>query len=431
MSTIILDNILTRLFSAGGAVQSEILFRSLKKSLLALFMPMLVLAVAGFMLTYVGKIHPAILGLFHYIPYVILVAGLALAWRFNRPRAFFPLLTLAIGYWCIQEYVSGTASLRSDVVYAFLSILIPVNYLVFGLLPERGIFTQKGLLRFVFIAVQVLLCAFLVRYSLKTSGSYLYSIIDTQGWLPSSQLPQLSQPVIALSLLLLVARIFQKRNAVEGGLVVSLAAMTMALLYINNQFLMISYVSLAVLVILMTVIQDSWQMAYVDDLTGLPGRRALNEQLLKLGQFYTVAMVDVDHFKKFNDTYGHDVGDQALRFVAAKLESISSGGKAYRYGGEEFTLLFPNRSKSECKDALKAIHRAISESRFTLRAKDRPREKPETPVKSGKMSKGVKITVSIGVASCKNGSTTPREVIKKADAALYKAKDAGRNCIRS
>ena len=61
-------------------------------------------------------------------------------------------------------------------------------------------------------------------------------------------------------------------------------------------------------------------MAYHDELTGLPGRRALNEALLRVGSRYAVAMVDVDHFKHFNDAYGHEVGDQVLRMVAAQLD---------------------------------------------------------------------------------------------------------------
>lgn len=85
-------------------------------------------------------------------------------------------------------------------------------------------------------------------------------------------------------------------------------------------------------------------MAYQDELTSLPGRRALKEYLLKLGSEYTIAMFDIDHFKKFNDTHGHDVGDQVLRMVASKLATVSGRGKSFRYGGEEFTLVFSEKS---------------------------------------------------------------------------------------
>src|SRR2546421_12493897 len=84
-------------------------------------------------------------------------------------------------------------------------------------------------------------------------------------------------------------------------------------------------------------------MAYQDSLTQLPARRALNEALLRLGSQYTVGMVDVDHFKRINDSHGHDVGDQVLKMVAARLAQVGGGGRAYRYGGEEFAVIFAVR----------------------------------------------------------------------------------------
>ncbi len=79
-------------------------------------------------------------------------------------------------------------------------------------------------------------------------------------------------------------------------------------------------------------------MAYHDDLTGIPGRRALNEDLDKLSGMYAIAMMDIDHFKKFNDTYGHDVGDEALRYVARTVDQIVAHGKLYRLVGKSLLL---------------------------------------------------------------------------------------------
>ena len=87
-------------------------------------------------------------------------------------------------------------------------------------------------------------------------------------------------------------------------------------------------------------------MAYDDELTGLPARRALNEALTRLRGVYTVAMVDIDHFKRFNDEHGHDVGDQLLRMVGARVGEVRGGGRAFRYGGEEFAVLFPGSGRA-------------------------------------------------------------------------------------
>jgi diguanylate cyclase (GGDEF)-like protein len=170
-------------------------------------------------------------------------------------------------------------------------------------------------------------------------------------------------------------------------------------------------------------------MAYHDELTGLPARRALNEALQRLNDTYTVAMVDVDHFKKFNDTHGHDVGDQVLRMVAERLGRVDGGGRAFRYGGEEFAVLFPGKSAQESAPHLETLRMAVAGATFTLRGKDRPKRKPESRGRGGGAGK-VTVTVSIGAAQAR-GSAVPEEVVKAADRALYRAKEGGRNRVET
>jgi diguanylate cyclase (GGDEF)-like protein len=112
-------------------------------------------------------------------------------------------------------------------------------------------------------------------------------------------------------------------------------------------------------------------MAYRDELTQLPSRRALNESLLKVGDSYTIAMVDVDHFKQFNDTYGHETGDQVLQMIASRLADVSGGGKAFRYGGEEFAVMFPNKLMDEAYPSLEALRKSVEKSTFKVRDIDR------------------------------------------------------------
>lgn len=191
-------------------------------------------------------------------------------------------------------------------------------------------------------------------------------------------------------------------------------------------------VSLVMLMLVAAVAHEAYQMAFRDELTGLPGRRALNERLQRLGREYVIAMVDVDHFKKFNDTHGHDVGDQVLRLVASQLRKVGGGGKAYRYGGEEFTLLFPGKSVEQCMPYMEAVRLAIEQYRMQLRDKQsRPSDDREGKQRrTGKAASEVSVTVSMGVAERQSEQRNPQEVIKEADKALYSAKAAGRNCIR-
>jgi diguanylate cyclase (GGDEF)-like protein len=170
------------------------------------------------------------------------------------------------------------------------------------------------------------------------------------------------------------------------------------------------------------------QKAYHDELTGLPGRRALREQLVRISSDYVVAMLDVDHFKKFNDTYGHDVGDQVLKFVAEKMRKVGAGGKIFRYGGEEFTFVFPGKNHDMAAAALDAVREDIAVSKFGMRKKGLVRRNDKSRGRGAQ--KYVGVTVSIGATEANARQDHYEEAIKRADRALYDAKSAGRNCLQ-
>jgi len=177
---------------------------------------------------------------------------------------------------------------------------------------------------------------------------------------------------------------------------------------------------------LYAIMQESWRMAYLDELTGLPGRRALREKMQRVSGIYTVAMLDVDHFKKFNDTYGHDTGDAVLRMIATKMTGVSGGGSSYRYGGEEFTFVFCGLNTDQAWPYLDDLRDEIAKSPFVISRVDR---RNNGKVKKPKQTKSVKVTVSIGIADSRADTSSPWDVLKLADKALYRAKGKGRNCV--
>jgi GGDEF domain-containing protein len=144
-------------------------------------------------------------------------------------------------------------------------------------------------------------------------------------------------------------------------------------------------------------------------------------------------MVDVDHFKRFNDTYGHTVGDQVLRMVASRLGRVGGGGKAYRYGGEEFAIIFPGRGLKEVLPHLEELRRTIAEYHMVLRDKDRPRDdEAGRSRRNGRTGEGtVSVTVSIGAAAAGDANGGTEEIVRAADRALYRAKGKGRNQVCS
>jgi GGDEF domain-containing protein len=140
-------------------------------------------------------------------------------------------------------------------------------------------------------------------------------------------------------------------------------------------------------------------------------------------------MADIDHFKQFNDTHGHDTGDDVLRIVAQELAKVRGGGKAFRYGGEEFTLLFKRKTTEEAEPFIERIRKDIAD--YPLMVRDQ-QTRPKIQSKKGRNSKSpaiqVQVTVSFGIAQ-RLPEQRSEDVMKQSDQALYRAKEQGRNCI--
>lgn len=182
------------------------------------------------------------------------------------------------------------------------------------------------------------------------------------------------------------------------------------------------YFATGVLLIL-AVLYDSYRMAFIDTLTGLPNRRALDETLARLSGPFSLAMIDIDHFKGFNDSYGHDAGDVVLREVAAVLRR-HVGGQIYRYGGEEFCAVYPRAELREAVRGLEAARGAVEAARVAVPA---PRKRRSEQAAAA--MKDVSVTISAGCADRGDARRSAGEVLKLADQALYKAKEKGRNRV--
>jgi len=412
----------------------------MRRLLLLLAVPAGVLALAFLFWQRLDRLPAPLLAPLPILPEWVALLGMALAGLFNRSRMVFLLAVVALMQITIHRVLplAGAVRFDPDAVYQALCLLIPINFVVFAALAERGLVTWRGALRFAFLAFQIGLVAWLAT--------------EHPGWLhalaalpPELSLGGLETPVPPLALLLfvlasliLLARLLIHRSALEAAFLGALMACAEALHVAGDLAAASVFATAAGVIAVLAIIQDSHQMAYRDELTELPARRALTEDMLKLSGQYVIAMVDVDHFKRFNDRYGHDAGDQVLRLVASRLARVSGGGKAFRYGGEEFTLVFPGKALNEAVPSLEALCRTIASTRFTLRAKNRPKSKPkqasageEAGASQQKQSKHVALTVSIGSAERNERHDTPAEVLKAADRSLYWAKKLGRNRVCS
>ncbi len=365
-------------------------------------------------------------------------SGLLLAWRFHSTRVFFMLLVLLLAERALTFY-GMPAPAPAHMAFAAIAFLLPVNFAIFAFVQERGFTAPAIASRLFLVFIQSVFVALACRPDHVSGGSLLTTRFVDAGWFAWTRLPQPALLAFVVVLATLLVRFLIYRKPAESGSLWALMATGIALQLDGIGRNATAYIGTAGLMLGAAVVETSYFMAYHDELTSLPGRRAFNEALLGLEDRYAIAIVDVDHFKKFNDTYGHDTGDQVLRMVAARLEQVTGGGKSYRCGGEEFSIIFSGLSAKDAFEHLEAVRRLIQNSSFTVRGYvdrrknsrgDDRRQTGGKPRKAkGRAGEEVSVTISIGVAEPGARNREVDQVIAAADKALYRAKQGGRNRV--
>jgi diguanylate cyclase (GGDEF)-like protein len=372
-----------------------------------------------------GALTPSLLRL---APYGLAAAGLLLGLRLRSGGLVIAVLSLATAFHLAPAIGAGAAA------------VLTLNQLVAaGTLHDQG-WSRRGLaalsLAMALLAVWALsqnapaglpaeLNAWLAAGRRLTAG--IRPLV--REWLPERLAHAAAQPdfIVWSGALLLSASALVRTDAGWAGLGAGLALCAPAFargLDAGGRTLLASAALLAVLV---GMLESLLALAYRDGLTGLPGRRSLSARLKLLRRRYAIAMVDVDHFKRFNDRYGHKTGDQVLKMIAARLRGVRRG-QAYRYGGEEFAVVFAGRAAAAAEAELEQFRRALAAAPFIVRRE--PRQKKA--LRGGNSNSAAQrhkthVTASIGLALAGRDGRKPPEVLAAADKALYKAKQNGRN----
>ena len=402
-------------------------------ALLKLILPVSLVVLAYWSREHLGELSEDIRIVVIYMPYLACIAVIFTAHQFNRCRLFLAALGVAALYWLLRTRLQVSLS-DADAARAYMgaSICLPVLSVYLLLIPERGIWNIHGLVASLGFSFLVLACLYAPDWLPGLNSAIAEKLVarPVEGYVLSYGVTAMVAVVFLLGLFLLCLR----NNETEAAILACLLALYLALALLHLQFISVAMCAAAGLCLVYGLLRNSHAMAYRDDLTGLLGRRALNERLSNLGRRYSIAMLDVDHFKKFNDNHGHDVGDQVLRLVASRIKQ-NGGGKAYRYGGEEFCIVFPRIAAQECVEQLDYLRKSIAGYQLSLRdRKLRPNKTKQGSQKRGASrisSEHVSVTISIGVAERSEGSPDAESVIKAADENLYRAKRAGRNRVVS
>lgn len=370
-------------------------------------------------------------GFSYILPYIVLSIVLILSQPFNQGRVGMIAISMAIAYWIIQERLQVPLSQGTTrIEFTLIAFLLPISMMATFIFPERRIFSKYGagyvgILLFMFFWCWIIVSHFAETDMNHIWETYLLAIPEI------SPLPILivlySIVMCGLSAIFVLTR----SNSTDLASYTCLLYSSLTFALFSVDFISSTMFSIAGLLLLYYIISASHELAFIDQLTSIPGRRALESEMKHLGRRYTIAMLDVDHFKKFNDTYGHDTGDDVLKLVASIMAETGGNAKVYRYGGEEFTVLFKGKNAEQSLEYLEELREDIANYDLIIRdSSTRPKDKKEGQANRGKsnMTKVVNVTISIGVAD-NSEFKKPQEVIKASDTALYRAKDGGRNCV--
>lgn len=359
---------------------------------------------------------------------LVLTIGIIIGIKLKSSQLVHSLIFLALAEGALYYTLNNGSSLTSkgeSVIHA-VAFLIPLNLVYLSISKERGFINKEGRRRLSQLLIQVLGVYIISSYPQIGLSLYLKHELIDWDWTNSFHLAQPALAGFILGGIFLFLRSLFTRSAVDIGFFWGLISAFIGLGLYYSGGLSSFFITTTELILVISISESSFGRAYQDELTGLPARRAFNETLSKLGGEFTIAMVDIDHFKRFNDRYGHLTGDQVLRMIASHLRDVSGGGRAFRYGGEEFVLIFSGMSRRETRPHLENLRKLIQNTGFILRRGER---RTKNGKKTKSTSRKVALTVSIGYAGRTEQTTSPKLVVKAADEALYRAKKKGRNTV--
>lgn len=398
--------------------------------------PLLLLAMLLVGMNNVILVTDSNLGFASNLPYILLSVAVLLCHTFRQGRMAMVSLTMLVAYFIIQVRLQTPLNTGTTLLeLSLLAALVPVTCLLVYAFPDNGV-NSKSMFLYALVVVLFMVWAQLIVSHFHAGGfeSWSEGILFTVRDFSKLPFILVLYSLCLLGLTSILVLVYNRSIDVVVYSAILLSSSTF--IFFDIQYVSSTMFSLSGILIIVYVMSASHDMAFNDQLTNIPGRHALEVDMKHLGRKYSMAMVDIDHFKKFNDTYGHDIGDDVLKLVARILRETTGGAKAYRYGGEEFTIIFKGKNTEQVKEHLQVLISEIQNYDMIIRnTHDRPDDHEvgmQKRGKNGKPTKVVNVTVSIGLS---DSTTTkqPEEVLKLADNALYKAKETGRNklCVHT
>ncbi|TKB48599.1 GGDEF domain-containing protein [Ferrimonas sediminicola] len=382
-------------------------------------MPVAVCTLALLLPTWLQDSHPVVLQAVALLPWLLLCTAWGVSRLFGQPKVSFILLVSLLSYSVLQLYLNHLLTdANNELMIWLMCLMAPPLILTFQLIPDAMAGESSNWKCYLLVAMTLGLGAMMLVKVPEPSEVLLSSLPGMESGSP----PLAGLILLATSMMVPLFMMVQRSESVDLVALMALLGLGFGVCGFRVPTMpevAFSAVGLATIVLLLL---HSYHLAFFDTLTGLRNRRSLESMLNDLPRGFHLAIADVDHFKQFNDTYGHEVGDEVLKLVAQLLAEVQCGGRVYRLGGEEFVILFGSSCRGLCANALDRLRRRVAEYPFYIR---RPLNAPS----GEEEDRPEQITISLGLVQQGIEDRHLKDVLRRADAALYRAKARGRNCL--
>ena len=381
------------------------------------------------------------------IPYFLFAIVAILGARSKNSGLILITIILSISYFILPHSTEGIVVNSNFIIPRIISFLLPINLLLFSFIGKKRlklvivylflILIEVGIFRFLYYLIESPEHGFVIQFQTEfpeLAASFIafvhnmFEILSKTSFIEN--IPTISLYSFIIVVIFMILKFLRSKDIRNGSYIFIIISVFLAFISKESVPILTIFFTTAGLILLITTIEASFSMAYIDELTGLHGRRSLNETMSTLTKNYAIAMLDIDHFKKFNDRYGHKIGDQVLKMIATKLSEVSGGAKSFRFGGEEFTTIFSGKTAREARPYMDEYRLKLENTKFIVRS---PKRRSSTSKNRGKSASKERntatVTVSIGIAEYGLNQTNPDKVLKAADKILYKAKRLGRNRV--
>ncbi|USD38012.1 GGDEF domain-containing protein [Ferrimonas sp. SCSIO 43195] len=386
-----------------------------------LLLPVLLGVLAALLPAWVAQAQPLVHQGVLLLPWLLLPISWMVSRLYRQPKVSFLILISLLTYSLLQsQRLHPELATNTESAFWLLCLLGPLLIMVFSWLPEEMTGEANNWKCYLIIATIGVVALNLLQQFPEQTSYWMQQLLALEPGMPPVV------PLLLLTLYLLVTglSLIRRQETSDGVALLALLSMGFGFCGFNTECgPEVSFGLFALAVVTLQVLH-SYRLAFFDPLTGLRNRRSLLSMLLDHPKGYHLAMVDIDHFKDFNDAFGHDVGDEVLRAVAKVLERVGAGGKVFRLGGEEFVVVFVSRDRNACIGALQAVREMVAHYPFTVRQPlNASAQQAATPLQPQQ------ITVTIGLAQHSPQDDSVDAVLARADKALYRGKSRGRNCL--